>query len=245
MTIYTISSLVKCFQNLSKSFFESLKILKIIKYKNEVIKKKIDRSERAVRIVSGVLLVVLGCCLVFYPQIEKIFSDSKQKELVATFEQLAHIEESTAIEVDSEQANEQLELLEGAIGIIRIPEIDLEMVIFAGANQSSLKNGAGTIEPEKKIGVNNVGIAGHRSLAHGKHFNRLGELAANDEIEIMTKDGTFAFVVADTFVVDQKEVGVLTDKDDPLITLVTCTPIGKKNPTDRLIVQGKLKQSTN
>lgn len=97
---------------------------------------------------------------------------------------------------------------------------------------------------QKKFSVNNVGIAGHRSLAHGKHFNRLGELAVNDEIEIMTKDGTLEFVVADTFIVDQKEVDVLNDKDEPLITLVTCTPIGKKNPTDRLIVQGKLKRST-
>lgn len=209
------------------------------------MKKNVVRGERALRIVSGVLFVIVGFCLILYPQIEKVFSDTKQKELVATFEQLAYAEESAAIEVNSKSINEQVELLEGAVGIIRIPEIDLEMMIFEGAGQSSLKNGAGTIEPEKKIGVNNVGIAGHRSLAYGKHFNRLGELTANDEIEILTKDGTFEFVIADTFVVDKKEIGVLTDKDEPLITLVTCTPIGKKNPTDRLIVQAKLKQLMN
>lgn len=194
------------------------------------------------RIASGLFLMMLGCCFIFYPQIEKVFADKKQQELVAAFEQLAYIEESTPIEVDSEKANEQLELLEGSVGIIRIPTIELEMVIFAGADQASLKNGVGMIEPEKKIGKGNVGIAGHRSLAHGKNFNRLGELTANDEIEILTKDGTFAFVIADTFVVDMKEVGVLTDKGEPMVTLVTCTPIGKKNPTDRLIVQGTLKQ---
>lgn len=202
------------------------------------------------RLASGMLFIIVGISFIFYPQIEKVFSDSKQKELVATFEQLAYLEEPTeasesvemeAIKADLEVPNEQAELLEDIRGIIRIPKIDLEMVINEGADQSSLKNGVGMIEPDKEFGMNNIGLAGHRGLAHGKHFNRLGELAAHDEIVILTKDGTFEFVVVDSFVVDQTEVSVLNDKDEPYLTLVTCTPIGKKNPTDRLIVQAKLK----
>lgn len=202
------------------------------------------------RLASGMLFIIVGVSFIFYPQIEKVFSDSKQKELVATFEQLAYLEEPTeysestemkAIKVGLEEPNEQAELLEEVTGIIRIPEIDLEMIIYEEADQSSLKSGVGMIEPEKNFGVNNVGLAGHRGLAHGKHFNRLGELVVHDEIVILTNDGTFEFVVVDSFVVDQKEVSVLNDKDEPYITLVTCTPIGKKNPTDRLIVQAKLK----
>lgn len=38
------------------------------------------------------------------------------------------------------------------------------------------------IEPEKEFGINNVGLAGHRAITHGKQFNRLDELAPNDEI---------------------------------------------------------------
>lgn len=158
---------------------------------------------------------------------------------------LEQMDESTHIEIPHDVTEEQLNLVKGAIGILRIPKISLELMIFNNADEISLQNGTGLIDQEKKIGVNNVGIAGHRSVARGKNFNRLGELAANDEIEIITQEGTFTFVIADTFVVDQREVSVLTDKEEPYVTLVTCTPVGAVNPTDRLIVQGKLKQLTN
>lgn len=209
------------------------------------------------RFFIGGLLIIFGCSLLFYPKIEKVFFDVKQQELIEAFERIAYFEypdDYDTLEVpnldqlqsfqtsEREKSNEYLELLDGAEGIIRISKIDLEILVFKGADETSLKKGVGIIEPEKKIGVNNVGIAGHRGIAHGKQFNRLGELTINDEIEIFTRDGIFEFIVVETFVVDQKEIEVLNDKDEPFITLVTCTPIGKRNTNDRLIVQGKLKK---
>lgn len=178
----------------------------------------------------------------FYPKIEKKVSDAKQKKLIETFRQLgntrAHLEISPTTEVQVNHAQNQMGLLDGARGIIRIPKIDLEMLIFEGANETSLRNGVGMIEPEKRFGINNIGLAGHRAITYGKQFNRLDELVPNDEIKIKTS--TYEFVVVQTFVVDRSEVEVLTDKKEPFLTLVTCTPTGKKNPKDRLIVQAKL-----
>ncbi|ERI10213.1 class D sortase [Aneurinibacillus aneurinilyticus] len=189
--------------------------------------------------------LITGLFLLFYPQIEKEILDAKQKELIEAFEQLgntsAHLETASTTEVQANQAQDQIEWLDGARGVIRIPKIDLQMLIFEGANETSLSKGIGMIEPEKEFGINNVGLAGHRAVTHGRLFNRLDELAPNDEIEIKTKTNIYEFVIVRTFVVDRKEVGVLTDKKEPYLTLVTCTPIGKKNPTDRLIVQAKLK----
>lgn len=197
----------------------------------------IQEGETKLRIVWSVGFIMAGLFLLFYPQIEKNVFDAKQQELVDAFEQLGNMSENVGEEPVSIKLNEQLE---GARGVIRIPEIDLKMPIFEGVAQSSLNKGVGMIEPDKEIGKNNVGIAGHRGAVHGKQFNRLAELSPDDKIEINTKTDTYEFVVIKTFVVDRTEVSVLDDQKEPLLTLVTCTPIGQKNPTERLIVQAKL-----
>ncbi|WP_313892644.1 class D sortase [Psychrobacillus sp.] len=197
------------------------------------------------RTIVSICFLLLGFFLIFSPQIEKKFSDSKQDHLIEAFENLGNIsvheEAEMPIEVQANADEEKPALLEGARGIVRIPAIELEMMIFEGASESSLTKGIGMIEPDKEFDVHNVGLAGHRSTTKGKQFNRLDELALQDVIEVQTESGTYEYEIVDTFVVDQSEVHVLDDQKDALLTLVTCTPLGKKNPTDRLIVQAKIK----
>ncbi|WNC17651.1 class D sortase [Brevibacillus brevis] len=195
----------------------------------------------------GAGFILAGLLLLMYPQLEKKAADHKQEQLIEAFEQLSDVGRKIdeAEPPHAEPANVQqdaVELLDGARGVIRIPKIDLNMMIFEGSDESALRKGVGMIEPEKEIGKNNVGLAGHRAVTYGKQFNRLDELAPNDEIEIETKTGRYVFVVTKAFVVDRTKVEVLADQKEPLLTLVTCTPIGKKNPTDRLIVQARLKR---
>ncbi|MBE1556631.1 class D sortase [Sporosarcina limicola] len=200
----------------------------------------------------GLLLIVAGLLIVFYPQLQKIAFDRDQKQLVASFEQLGDTElleqlssnsdEAAVVQEYTQKNDEQSKLLDGARGIMKIDKIDFEMVVFEGDSPAVLSKGIGMIEPEKEFGVNNIGLAGHRALSKGKQFNRLGELRVDDEIEVMTRKGIYNFVIVDTFVVHQSEVSVLKDTEEPLITLVTCTPLGTANPPDRLIVQAKLKK---
>ncbi|RNB87587.1 class D sortase [Brevibacillus nitrificans] len=196
------------------------------------------------RLLGGFGCILIGLLLLFSPQLEKKASDQKQEQLIEAFEVLSDV--SQKIDDSTEQneqvivQNETLKLLDGARGVIRIPKIDLSMMIFEGSGEASLRKGVGMIEPEKEFGKNNVGIAGHRATTYGKQFNRLNELVSNDTIEIQTKDGSYEYVIVNTFIVDRTKVEVLADHKEPLLTLVTCTPIGKKNPTDRLIVQAKL-----
>ncbi|QNK89165.1 class D sortase [Sporosarcina sp. resist] len=196
------------------------------------------------RRIIGIVFLLLGFFLLFYPQIEKKASDSKQTQLIEAFENLGNtstIEETVSpAKVQDYTDEKKLILLDGARGIVEIPKIDLEMVIFDGANENPLKKGIGMIEPDKEFGVNNVGLAGHRATTHGKQFNRLDELVPRDLVKVKTETGTYEYEVFRTFVVDQTEIEVLKDGQEPLLTLVTCTPLGKKNPTDRLIVQAKL-----
>lgn len=196
----------------------------------------------------GVLLLIAGGALVFYPKIEKVGYDAEQQKLVDSFEQLGQTEliqqlstsETDTIEATPDKGKQAL--AEGVTGIIRIDSIDLEMAIFADATPNSLSKGAGIVDAKKQFAVNNVGLAGHRALASGKQFNRLDEIRENDVIEVATPEGTFQYEVTRTFVVHKSDVSVLEEQDKPLITLVTCTPLGQSNPPDRLIVQAELKQ---
>ncbi|WP_409975229.1 class D sortase [Bacillus sp. Bva_UNVM-123] len=182
------------------------------------------------RLVAGLVSVIVGLILVFYPQIEKEASDVRQEKLIQAFQQLGdeNLQENAAQMTELQVNDNQLQILDGARGVIRIPKIDLEMLIFEGVEETSLSKGTGIIEPEKEFGVHNVGLAGHRGIVYGKQFNRLDELESYDEIEIETKTGKYEFVIVKTSVVNRTEVGVLSDKKEPYLTLVTCTPICKK-----------------
>ncbi|MFT4415007.1 class D sortase [Fredinandcohnia humi] len=175
--------------------------------------------------------------MIVQPQLEKREFEKEQEKLVAAFKEIATIHE------DSEpiQKGEDHSSLSGVRGILIIPKIDVEMLIFEGVGDSSLRNGVGMIEPDKEIGVHNIGLAGHRGVQFGKQFNRLDELVVNDEIHITQGTTKYTFIVKEKFVVDRTRVDVLEEMDTAYLTLVTCTPIGVKNPKDRLIVQAILK----
>lgn len=218
----------------------------------------LKEEEIMLRRIASVFCIVLGISILCYPLLEKHTADIKQKQLVEAFqrlgelhtlesEELQDIKNTTEIEEVSDAADKKMDinqekniLLEDARGVIRIPSIDLEMLIFNKSNEESLEKGIGMIEPEKEFGVNNVGLAGHRSVTYGRRFNRLGEINLQDRIEIQTYDTVYQFEVIKITTVHRTEVSVLEDEEEPLLTLVTCTPLGKKNPSDRLIVQSRL-----
>lgn len=202
--------------------------------------------------MAGILVILVGLAIVLYPQLEKWHFDRGQQQLIASFEQLGkteqieqasvHSEDTLGVEEYRKPTGESFKPLDGARGIIHIDKIDLEMMIFDGIGTETLGKGIGMIESKKEFGVNNIGLAGHRAVTKGKQFNRLDELSVNDEIKVTTEDGIYDFVIIDTFIVHQSEVSVLDDQEEPLLTLVTCTPLGTANPPDRLIVQAALKK---
>ncbi|MFC5589000.1 class D sortase [Sporosarcina soli] len=193
------------------------------------------------RKIMGLFFILIGVAIFLYPLYENMQYDREQQQLLDSFAQLGNTEQLEQASMQVEQTNEdKSDLLKGARGLISIDKIDLDMLIFDGTSTEALSKGIGMIEPQKEFGVNNIGLAGHRAITKGKQFNRLDELNVNDEIQVTTSIGTLEFAVVDTFVVHQSEVSVLNDQDEPLLTLVTCTPIGSRNPPHRLIVQAAL-----
>lgn len=127
------------------------------------------------------------------------------------------------------------------LGIIQINKIKVKAPIVEGVKASNLKAGVGHIPGTAALGMpGNCALAGHRSYTFGKFFNRLDELAAGDEITIMTKKEDLKYKVYKKFVVTPDNVSVLKgSENDSIITLITCTPIYVAS--HRLIVQARLK----
>ncbi len=110
---------------------------------------------------------------------------------------------------------------ESPVAILRVPDLHLEVPVFATDSDLHLNRGAGLIggmgDPDKG---GNVGIAGHRD----GYFRVLKDVQPGQLIEIETRARTHRYRVVSTEVVDPKDVHVLADTLDPTVTIVTCYP---------------------
>ena len=125
--------------------------------------------------------------------------------------------------------------------ILEIDKINLLMPIIEGTREDyldvSVCSLTGTSKPWDS---GNYAIAGHRSLTYGRHFNRLDELVDGDKVRVRTLDNEiFDYQVYDISIVHEKDLSVLEELDFDEVTLITCDPIGTKNPEYRLIVKAK------
>ncbi len=110
---------------------------------------------------------------------------------------------------------------EAPVAILRVPDLHLEVPVFASDSELHLNRGAGLIagmgDPDKG---GNVGIAGHRD----GYFRVLKDVQPGQLIEIETRARTHRYRVVSTEIVDPKDVRVLGDTLDPTVTIVTCYP---------------------
>ena len=125
-----------------------------------------------------------------------------------------------------------------AIGILRIPKVDIEAPVLEGTDDLTLNRGVGRIDGTAEPGANgNIGIAGHRD----GFFRGLKDVSTGDKIELVTKEGTQTYVIDRIVIVERADVSVLAPRDRSSVTLVTCYPfyfVG--SAPERYIVQASL-----
>jgi len=107
------------------------------------------------------------------------------------------------------------------LAILRIPDLGLEVPVYATASELHLNRGAGLIAgmglPDKG---GNLGIAGHRD----GYFRVLKDVTPGQRIELETHRYRHHFRVVSTEIVEATDLRLLADTVDPTITLVTCYP---------------------
>jgi sortase A len=136
-----------------------------------------------------------------------------------------------------------------SIGLLRIPEIDLEVPLVEGVRDDDLSAGVGHFPGTALPGeVGNFAVAGHR-VTHGEPFRDLLELDDGDVVVVETAtellryelDGSAADLtvdVADTWILDPVPGEPGTRPRDALITLATCSELFHSD--ERSVVFGHL-----
>ena len=126
------------------------------------------------------------------------------------------------------------------IGVLNIPKIDLEVAIKRGIDNEILKDSVGHFENTSMPGeYGNFSVAGHRAYTNNKFFSNLDELEIGDELNVLSNNENYKYIVNSIEVVSPEKVEVIDsiDKSKKEITLVTCTP--KYIGSHRLIVKGE------
>jgi len=128
-----------------------------------------------------------------------------------------------------------------AIGILRIPKIDVEVPILEGTDDLSLNRGVGHVTGTANPGENgNVAIAGHRD----GFFRGLKDVLVGDKIEMITPQRTETYIIDRITIVEPSDVSVLQPRLHSSLTLITCYPfyfIG--SAPQRYIVQASIVDS--
>jgi len=195
--------------------------------------------------VIGIIMILAGICLIITINYTKYKVDKNQKEMINAFENIIKDEADNEKSLNETgiKASENKDAMntKDTIGVIAIPKINLKVAIAEGVDNETLKYAVGHFKgtplPDNK---GNFCIAGHRSYAYGEFFNRLDELQIDDEITVETKVRQYKYRVYEKKVVEPSEISVLDNTKDPIITLVTCTPV--RIATHRLIIKGKLEE---
>lgn len=188
------------------------------------------RTHRWVRVGLSLLSVVLlfgGLALVGYPFATNMWQGRIQDRL-----------DKQLSTPELQQAYRERRVATGdSLTRIRIPALDVDVVVVEGITASALRAGAGHY-PKTALPCEggNVAIAGHRTT-YGRPFGNLDQLKTGDTIELETPLGACMYqITKNPFVTEPTELSVIEPTPDKTVTLTTCHPRG--SAAKRLVVQG-------
>jgi sortase A len=183
-------------------------------------------ARRALSLLSiGLLVVAVG--LLGYPLYTNLYQSRVQSRLDR---QLA------SPELKEAYRNRRFKIGD-SLTRIKIPALDVDVVVVEGISASALRAGAGHY-PATALPCEdgNVGIAGHRTT-YGKPFANLDRLKAGDTIILETPIGSCTYEVSGKpFTVKPNNLSVVAN--DPTkrnLTLTTCHPKG--SAAERLVIR--------
>ncbi len=121
-----------------------------------------------------------------------------------------------------------------------IPRLNAKMPVIEGTHEDELARGvghyAGSVLPGEP---DNAVLSGHRDTV----FRRMGEMKKGDELQVITEQGTFVYVITKMWITEPDDRTVIVPHDKPVLTLTTCYPFSYLGPAPkRYIIQSELKE---
>jgi sortase A len=123
------------------------------------------------------------------------------------------------------------------VGRLEIPRLRLSAIVLEGSDSRTLELGVGRVPETAEPGESgNVVLSGHRDT----FFRPLRGIRAGDRIEMVTRGGTYQYVVDWTKIVDPADTATLKETPVRSMTLVTCYPFHYVGPApQRFIVRAR------
>jgi sortase A len=119
------------------------------------------------------------------------------------------------------------------LGKIELTRIGVTAMIFEGTDDRTLRRSVGHILGTPLPGQpGNVAIAGHRDT----FFRALRNVRQDDEITLMTLEGSYRYRVDSISVVGPEDTQVLDNSGGDILTLVTCYPFYFVGPAPRRFI---------
>jgi sortase A len=120
-----------------------------------------------------------------------------------------------------------------ALGEIELTRVGVTAMILEGTDDRTLRRAVGHIPGTPLPGQpGNVAIAGHRDT----FFRALRNVRQDDEITVMTLEGSNRYRVDSIQVVGPKDTQVLDNSGGDFLTLVTCYPFYFVGPAQRSFI---------
>jgi len=192
-------------------------------------------GRRAVSVLSLVLFLA-GVAMFAYPVGTDAYGRFLQDNLQERFDDP---------EVVAAYAERRIRVGDG-LTTMRIPKLDVEVLVVEGTTPAALRAGAGHYMDTALPGeVGNVAIAGHRTT-YGRPLNRMDELVPGDIVELETPFAIYTYQAVPAFgghanpwVTTPDDYGVVAaEPGKSLLTLTTCHPKGSAK--QRLIARFEL-----
>lgn len=177
-----------------------------------------------------VALLVAAVGMLGYPFYTNLYQDRKQTELRSQF---------ASPKLKQAYQNRSLQVGD-ALTRIKIPKIDVDVVVVEGITAAALRAGAGHY-PHSPLPceAGNVAIAGHRTT-YGKPFSNVDRLEPGDAIILETPVGTCTYEVSREpfFTTPRDTTVVANDPTASTLTLTSCHP--KHSAKQRIIIKATL-----
>lgn len=107
------------------------------------------------------------------------------------------------------------------IGLLRFPNLPLEVKAFQGDSEKELRQGAGHYTGSFLPGQNgNIVVAGHRT----SYFRKFEYLKAGDPVLFETSYGTFTYRIREFKIISGSDTSVARPTTQEQLTLYTCYP---------------------
>lgn len=220
-------------------------------------------------IILIILIFTAGIILLLYPTVSDILSRMTSTAVIAQYQsEVKGIEEAEmdAMIAAAEQYNKNLPeiltmdpfgtsskepykedqeynhllSLDGIIGYVDVPKVDIYLPVYHGTSEDTLQKGVGHLYgsalPVGGEGSHSV-VSAHRGLPAAKLFTDLDQIETGDVFYFHVLNRILAYQVDQVEVVDPtalEHLNPVSEKD--YMTLFTCTPYGVNS--HRLLIRG-------